>query len=251
MRDLSRAGTCNKGSLYESAWLFFNSIPFVPSFVLAASRKKLESMKWFRPTCAIVAITLGLSIWQVKRAQDRYYENTLPYWGYNGPTIAGDESYVVPLPEPGFSSSLCLSEDLPRLDGATAFYPIYRTIARGIYRIGDEELQGYVNLSRTSEAYNRLIHGETDLIFVLQPSDEQIQAARDTGLELRLTPIAKEAFVFFVSERNPVSNLSTGQIQDIYQKKSPTGKDWAATTREFCPFSVRTIPAARRRWSRR
>jgi ABC-type phosphate transport system substrate-binding protein len=61
--------------------------------------------------------------------------------------------------------------------------------------------------------------GETDIIFVLQPSDSQLQTARDAGAELRPTPIAKEAFVFFVSERNPVLNLSIEQIQNIYLKK--------------------------------
>jgi phosphate transport system substrate-binding protein len=213
--------------------IVFSTVLFMASFLLSARRKKLESTKGLRLTCAVAVIAFAVPAWQVKRLHDNYYENTLPY-KYDGPTLA-DENHAVPLPELDFSPSLSQSEDLPRLDGATAFYPVYNTIAREIYR-GNENWKDSLSLSRTEEAYNRLIRGETDLIFVLQPSDEQLRAARDAGVELRLTPIAKEAFVFFVNERNPVSNLSIGQIQDIYMKKITNWKEVGGDNEKILPF---------------
>ena len=40
--------------------------------------------------------------------------------------------------------------------------------------------------------------------------------AKEAGVELKLTPIGKEAFVFFVNENNPVDSLSSAQLRDIY-----------------------------------
>jgi phosphate transport system substrate-binding protein len=163
----------------------------------------------------------------------------------NDPAIYGDEPYFIvsgdvtinsALPsELGFSPSLNLSEDLPRLDGATSFYPVYFMIGQEVYR-GNEDWEKSLTLSRTEEAYNRLIRGETDVIFVLQPSDEQLRVAKDAGLELHLTSIAKEAFVFFVNERNPVSGLSIEQIQDIYQKTITNWKDLGGGEGEILAF---------------
>jgi phosphate transport system substrate-binding protein len=150
--------------------------------------------------------------------------------------VSGDVTIDSALPPAlGFSLSFNLSENLPRLDGATSFYPVYFMIGQEVYR-GNEDWEKSLTLSRTEEAYNRLMRGETDVIFVLQPSDEQLRAAKDAGLELRLTPIAKEAFVFFVNERNPVSGLSIEQIQDIYQKKITNWKDLDGDDEEILAF---------------
>lgn len=55
------------------------------------------------------------------------------------------------------------------------------------------------------------------------PSKQQQLEAAALGEELVLTPIAKEAFVFFVNSANPVDNLTTQQIKDIYNGKT---KNW-------------------------
>lgn len=58
--------------------------------------------------------------------------------------------------------------------------------------------------------------GKVDLIFAAAPSEPQKAAARRNGLELKLTPIGREAFVFFVNADNPVQGLTTEQLLDIY-----------------------------------
>ncbi|MFD2879322.1 PstS family phosphate ABC transporter substrate-binding protein [Paenibacillus rhizoplanae] len=75
----------------------------------------------------------------------------------------------------------------------------------------------------TSEAYKRLIAGNADIIFAAAPSLAQTKQAKLAGRELKLTPIGREAFAFFVNKRNPVDSLSIDQIKDIY---SGTVTNW-------------------------
>ena len=121
-------------------------------------------------------------------------------------------------------ASLQLSrEDCPRLDGATALYPVYAAFVEAVYPEGDypflKEPGGssvQVACTGTVDAYERLISGETDLIFAAAPSQEQLDLAASQGMELHLTPIGREAFVFFVNSNNPVNGLTVEQVQGIY-----------------------------------
>ena len=42
---------------------------------------------------------------------------------------------------------------------------------------------------------------EINMIFAAAPSQDQLDRAAERGVELRLTPIGKEAFVFFVNSK--------------------------------------------------
>lgn len=126
------------------------------------------------------------------------------------------------------ASTLKLDSNLPRLDGATALYPLYAAFAQAVYPSGEYDIYamkegssslGEVVCTTTADAYSRLMNGETDIIFVARPSQQQLAEAKSKGLTLKLTPIGKEAFVFFVNSRNAINGLSTAQIQDIYAGK--------------------------------
>lgn len=115
-----------------------------------------------------------------------------------------------------------------RLDGATALYPVYAAFAQAVYPESWEETGIEVDYSPydvegsavvctgTIEAYERLITGQTDMIFAAAPSQEQLERAAAVGMELHMTPIGREAFVFFVNSRNPVTSLTVEEIQGIY-----------------------------------
>jgi phosphate transport system substrate-binding protein len=51
-----------------------------------------------------------------------------------------------------------------------------------------------------------------------------------------LTPIGREAFVFFVNVENPVSNLTVEQIQDIYQKIIRNWSSLGGRDEKITPF---------------
>jgi phosphate transport system substrate-binding protein len=127
----------------------------------------------------------------------------------------------------GTESTLKLNDDLPRLDGATALYPLYSAFVRAVYPEGEyrpyEDLYGknagpapIVVCSKTSTAFENLIDGYADVVFLMGVSGEQKAMAEARGLTLTLTPIGHEAFVFFVNNRNSVANLSTDDIRRIY-----------------------------------
>jgi len=126
---------------------------------------------------------------------------------------------VVKLPE---ESTLKLHNDLPRLDGATALYPLYSAFVQAVYPEDDYPNWNYdalVGLSTTANAYKKLIEGRVTLIFCAKPSDDQIEMAREKDIEFYMTPIGREAFVFFVNRRNPVSNITIDNVIDIYSGK--------------------------------
>ncbi len=114
-------------------------------------------------------------------------------------------------------ASFQIDGEVPILDGATALYPLFAAFAEATYPEDIyEPYKGPVATTKTSSAYNRLIKGNVDMIFAAEPSSGQIQAAEETGVELTLTPIGREAFVFFVKSRNPVTDLASEEIRGIY-----------------------------------
>jgi phosphate transport system substrate-binding protein len=125
-----------------------------------------------------------------------------------------DDSNVVALNEP---ANIKLEGDLPILDGATALYPVYSAFARATYPEKEYDVhQSEVMSNQTGEAFQHLLNGKVDIIFVATPSKRQMEQAQKRGIELEMTPIGREAFVFFVNEKNLVTGLSVEQIQGIY-----------------------------------
>jgi phosphate transport system substrate-binding protein len=123
------------------------------------------------------------------------------------------------------------------MDGATAFYPIYAAVGDAVYRMENrEDLKNFLKCSRTPDAWERLVDGKVDVAFLLRPSERQEETARIGGVSLDLTSVAREAFVFFVNERNPVNNLSVEQIKDIYRKKIVNWRQVGGSNRRIFPF---------------
>ena len=132
-----------------------------------------------------------------------------------------------------------------RLDGATALYPVYASFVQNVWpedaetgRYDHRTVDGYgsVACSGTIEAYERLIKGKTDMIFAAAPSQAQLDAAKAAGVELHMTPIGREAFVFFVNSRNPVENLTVAQIQGIYSGRITNWKEVGGKNQRIRPF---------------
>ncbi|WP_243297548.1 PstS family phosphate ABC transporter substrate-binding protein [Bacillus litorisediminis] len=120
----------------------------------------------------------------------------------------------------GEESTFKIEDNLPKLDGATALYPVYSAFAQAVYPEKEYSLENSEVVSnQTSGAFDRLLNGEADIIFIAQPSQGQMDMAKRMGIELHMTPIGREAFVFFVHSDNPVDELTIEQIQGIYSGK--------------------------------
>jgi phosphate transport system substrate-binding protein len=119
-----------------------------------------------------------------------------------------------------------INSEWPKLDGATAAYPVFAAVAQSIYKgMNLENVSEYVNCSNTIGAYERLNAGEIDIFFGAQPSNSQLQDAISAGIQYEMTALGHEAFVFFVHKDNPINNLSLEQIRDIYTKRVTNWSD--------------------------
>ena len=129
-------------------------------------------------------------------------------------------------------SSFIIKDDrkMPVLDGAEAAYPVYSAFANACYaRIANmhDNARNKITFTNTIYAFERLINGEVDIFFGAQPSAAQESYARSAGKKLVLTPIAKDAFVFFVNRNNPCDAMTTDNIKEIYSGKV---NNWAKFT---------------------
>ncbi len=106
-------------------------------------------------------------------------------------------------------------ENYPKVDASLATQPLANAFIKaftGVENINENEL-GYTN---THPGYVKLIDDEVDLIIVTEPSEEELQLAKEKNVELEIIPVVKEGFVFYVNGKNPIENLSLEQIQKIY-----------------------------------
>ena len=99
-----------------------------------------------------------------------------------------------------------------RIDGSTATIPLTAAMYGAID--GDGLPPEH---NTTPNAYSRLIYGtETDLIFVTYPSVDEMQMAKEEGVELEIIPVVKDALVFLVNAENPVDDIPLSKLRDVY-----------------------------------
>ena len=171
---------------------------------------------WLPCALAVFGVLVGTTLWEehlreISMPESFDYRDYLPFQ---------EESPVARLEG---ESSLRFSEEdkLPRMDGATALYPVYAAFAQATYpeemeRWNRWDVEQQVYCGTTSSAYRNIVKGGCDIIFVAGPSKEQEAYAREQGVELVYTPIGREAFVFFVNPKNPIDGMTLEQIRGVY-----------------------------------
>ena len=131
-----------------------------------------------------------------------------------------------------------LDGDLPVIDGAAALVPVFNSFVYSLYpensvkyEDGDFTSDSKLQYHNTRGAYKGIVDGTIDIAFCAKPSDEQVRYGLEKGVELELTPIGREAFVFLVNKNNPISNLSMEQLKEIYAGKITNWKDVGGVNR--------------------
>lgn len=142
-------------------------------------------------------------------------------------------------------SALFTKENFPKMDASLATQPLTDAFYQNFLGLtpADDGYEGYTN---THWGYERLITGHTtfkdqeyadrDIIVVTYPSEEEQKLAEDNNVELDITPVVNEGFVFFVNKENPVDNLTLKQIQDIYSGKITNWKEVGGLDEEIVPY---------------
>jgi len=209
---------------WSGAWIGHEYILFLSyGLTLSGVLACILSLLWFRKHIKRIAIAtlifgvLFVAIFPINSAYNTYQKSLI----MAEPEV--DVSTYVPfsgnseLAQLGEPSSLKLESDLPKLDGATALYPVYSAFAEAVYPKKQYSASEYeVRCTNTLGAYESLINGDVDIIFVAKPSEGQKELAASKGVDLHMTPIGNEAFVFFVNTKNKVGNLRFEQLKGIY-----------------------------------
>lgn len=218
--------------LYVTAFLTYGV-----SFAVTAYLGKIKIKKSLLVLgAACIAVSTALYL---QRAAVKYAGHGFDYMhGYSSTDFA---DYMVYSPNSRLAvlddeSRLVIEreEDMPVLDGAEACYPLYAAFAKAAYKDIDkiesqwlrETDNPYCNgkivtFTNSVQGFDRLLYKEVfgngiDMFFGARPSASQLQEAAEHGIELEITPIAREAFVFFVEANTPIDNLTTRQLKAIY-----------------------------------
>lgn len=125
-------------------------------------------------------------------------------------------------------------ENYPRIDGSTATIPLNLAFMENF--TGQKIDPNSVTFNKTDPAYQNLIDGKTDLILVTSPSEDEQNRAKVAGIELEVTPVVNEGFVFFVNKDNPVDNLTSEQIKQIYEGKITNWKQIGGKDQPIAAF---------------
>lgn len=134
------------------------------------------------------------------------------------------------------SKTLKLTENLPKIDGAAALFPVYSAFVNAVYLNTTKLHDGIFEYNNTPDGYRLLAEKETDIFIGVYPSDEQRAYAEENQTTFEYTPIGTEAFVFFVHKDNPITNLTTEQIKDIYSGKITNWKDVGGKNEKIAAF---------------
>ncbi len=207
-----------------------NLVAVVPIALAAVFVAAVSLLLWLKSTKNLPALMISLAV--LAALSVALFPNAVigNWWIGKTPDTRGDSadisvyepfkqgSLAVKLDEP---SNLVLKDDLPIMDGALALYPIYASLAQNVYdRDAYEANKDSVMFTNTLKAYDGIISGERDVIFVAGASEKQAEKAASVGAELVFTPIGKEAFVFLVGKNNPIDNITTEQIKNVYSGKT-------------------------------
>ena len=130
------------------------------------------------------------------------------------------------------------NDELPRIDGASAAFPVYSAFINAVYpNTKETELWGNVfQYNNTVGGYIELAKKNTDIFIGAYPSKDQITYAEKCNTEFVYTQIGWEAFVFFVHKDNPINSLTTEQIKGIYSGEITNWSQVGGSDEEIIPF---------------
>ena len=121
--------------------------------------------------------------------------------------------------------------DVSRIDGSTATIPLMQATMKALYGTSDG-----VAFNRTDGAYWNLNNKDKDVIFVTEPSEQNLADAAAAGVELEVIPVVKDALVFLLNSANPLDGLTQQQIQDIYTGKITNWREAGGADAAIIPF---------------
>lgn len=136
---------------------------------------------------------------------------------------------------------LLRADEYPRVDGSTACIPLMAAMMHETTGVALNEAQTSITVSTTGYAWQNMTtyyspDYSPELLIVYEAPAYIQQEIADSGVELEITPIGRDALVFMVNEQNPVQSLTHQQLIDIYTGKLTNWKDVGGADSEIIAF---------------
>jgi len=97
-----------------------------------------------------------------------------------------------------------------------------------------KKFDNVVKCSQTHNSYINIVDKKADIVLTARTmSPDERKYAQDKGVDLNETPIAIDAFIFIVNPRNPIKNLTTEDIRNIYTGKVTTWEELGLSSSSF------------------
>ncbi len=195
----------------------------------------LKRRKKFMAIWSIFAVVYGIALgvnYGIEKYDESITINTSPNINVSEYLPFEEDSKIVKTD----SKTLKLTENLPKIDGAAALFPVYSAFVNAVYPETTELHDGIFEYNNTPGGYKLLAERNEDIFIGVYPSERQIKDAEEKGTTFKYTPIGSEAFVFFVHKDNPVDNLTTEQIQGIYAGEITNWKQVGGRDEEIVAF---------------
>ena len=205
----------------------------VPSLCLPLiwlKKKKKFLIIWLIPA-VIYFVSLGVH-YGLEKYDQSITVNTAPNINVHEYLPFREDSKIVKID----SKTLKLTDNLPVIDGAAAFFPVYSAFVNAVYPETTELYDGVFEYNNTPGGYQLLAEKGIDLFLGVYPSEEQKAYAEECNTTFVYTPVGTEAFVFFVHKDNPIDNLTTEQIKGIYSGEITNWKQVGGKNEEIAAF---------------
>lgn len=125
-----------------------------------------------------------------------------------------EKTYELKLPDYTFTR-----ENFPKMDGSTSLVPLGKALAGNLLGEASDNVSALANFNRTTQSYRNLMNGDCDLLLASWPNETVFDEMKESHFDYLMEEISTEALIFVVNENNPVDNLTTQQIKDIYSGK--------------------------------
>lgn len=133
---------------------------------------------------------------------------------------AGSTGSSAPASSAAAAAPILAPEDIPRLDGSTACIPLMAQMLHETTGISLEEAESTITVSTTGYAWLNMLYPEMStapqLLLVYEAPEYIQQQVEQSDVKLEVKPIGRDALVFLANEANPVNNLTTQQLLNIY-----------------------------------
>ncbi|MCQ2509107.1 MAG: substrate-binding domain-containing protein [Lachnospiraceae bacterium] len=235
-------------------------LSYLAGFIVSACFAKVSVKKLMVPGIVAILCIATSTVLYLNRPTVKYAGHGFDYMhGYSSTDftdymVYAKNSKLAELDhEPAFSIEN--EDEMPVLDGAEACYPLYAAFAKAIYKDIDQIELKYIDsddqyrngrivtMTNTIYGFERLVDRDAekfgrkvDMFFGARPSEAQMEMAKESGVELDITPIGKEAFVFFVEEDNPIDNLTAEQLKAIYHGDITNWSELGGKNQEILAF---------------